>query len=302
MKAVMSELKYVDTLVATLGGQPQVVTFTLDLLLQRGIPIREVIVIHPHPSEQRLQDSLDLLNAEFISDHYEFDGHLLTCHFRTKVLELNNQPLDDIFDRASVQGTRQTIYQFIQELKRQPRHIHLSVSGGRRLMSFLAISAAQLKFDAFDHIWHIYTPEKVKDEAKNGMLMHVLPSAGVRLIEVPFFTLGDYLLNAASTVTTDNVQAVEHTQKDHMDAQERKRCDHVVDKATRRQLDVLKAFARGLRPQEVAEELCISIKTVHTHKDALLSRCSEVWELPDDRSFAYRFLQRKFATYFQTNR
>src|SRR5438270_686039 len=105
MKAIMSELKYVDTLVATLGGQPQVVTFTLDLLLRRGVPISEVIVIHPHPSLQRLQDSLDHLNSEFVSDRYEFEGRLLTCHFRTKVLELNSQPLDDIFDRASVHGT-----------------------------------------------------------------------------------------------------------------------------------------------------------------------------------------------------
>ncbi|HYT43431.1 MAG TPA: CRISPR-associated ring nuclease, partial [Methylomirabilota bacterium] len=166
------------------------------------------------------------------------------------------------------------------------------------LMSFLAMSAAQLKFDAFDHIWHIYTPEKLKDEVKNGKRMHVPLSAGVRLIEVPFFTLGDYLLSAASTTTTDDVQTAEYTQKEHMDAQERKRCDHVVSKATRRQLDVLKAFARGLRPQEVANELVINIKTVYSHKEALLNLCSEVWELPDDRSFAYRFLQQKFSKYF----
>lgn len=34
-------------LVATLGGQPQIVTFTLDLLLQHGFPITDVFVIHP---------------------------------------------------------------------------------------------------------------------------------------------------------------------------------------------------------------------------------------------------------------
>ena len=31
-------------LVATLGGQPQVVTFTLDLLLKNGYPISDVFV------------------------------------------------------------------------------------------------------------------------------------------------------------------------------------------------------------------------------------------------------------------
>ena len=58
--------KYIHTLLATLGGQPQVVTFTLDLLLQRGFPISEVILVHPEASHPRLQHSLDCLNAEFV--------------------------------------------------------------------------------------------------------------------------------------------------------------------------------------------------------------------------------------------
>ena len=38
---------YPHVLVATLGGQPQVITFTLDLLLEEGYPISEVFVLHP---------------------------------------------------------------------------------------------------------------------------------------------------------------------------------------------------------------------------------------------------------------
>ena len=34
------------TLIATLGGQPQVVTFALDALLSRGVLITQVIVLH----------------------------------------------------------------------------------------------------------------------------------------------------------------------------------------------------------------------------------------------------------------
>jgi len=120
----MPELKYTHTLLATLGGQPQVVTFTLDLLLRRDYPISEVIVIHPNAAQQRLQRSLERLNAEFISDNYQFEGHAHTCHFRPKVLELDHTPLDDISDSTSAKGTRETIYRFIQELKQQPRHIH----------------------------------------------------------------------------------------------------------------------------------------------------------------------------------
>ena len=92
----MPEPKYTHTLLAMLGGQPQVVTFTLDLLLRHDFPIREVIVIHPHAAQPRLQHSLACLNAEFVGDCYRFDDQAITCHFRPKVLELDAMPLDDI--------------------------------------------------------------------------------------------------------------------------------------------------------------------------------------------------------------
>ncbi len=78
----MQESKgYKHTLVATLGGQPQIVTFTLDLLLKRGIPIYEVIVVHPAASPY-IQQSLERLNAEFVGDRYIFEGRSLTIHLR----------------------------------------------------------------------------------------------------------------------------------------------------------------------------------------------------------------------------
>src|SRR5690348_4346929 len=180
--------KYPHTLLATLGGQPEVVTFTLDLLLRRGFPISEVAVIHPAASPA-LQESLKRLSAEFIGDRYQYDGRTITCHLHSKVLEVDRLPLDDITNSVSVNGTRETVYRFIQQLKQQPRHIHLSITGGRRLMGLMAISAAQLKFDPFDHIWDIYTPEPIKNVARGGQLMHLPPEAGVTLLEVPFIPL-----------------------------------------------------------------------------------------------------------------
>ncbi len=56
-------------LLATLGGQPQVVTFTLDLLLEKGFPISDVMVIYPQPSQPRLQHSLTCLTREFVGPY-----------------------------------------------------------------------------------------------------------------------------------------------------------------------------------------------------------------------------------------
>src|SRR5947207_13667866 len=93
-------------LVATLGGQPQIVTLTLDLLLKRGTPISEVIVVHP-ASSPRVQQSLDRLRAEFAGDRYACEGRSLPIHFRQQVLMRydNNVIVEDVVDEATAHGT-----------------------------------------------------------------------------------------------------------------------------------------------------------------------------------------------------
>src|SRR4051812_24752149 len=132
---------YKHTLVATLGGQPQIVTFTLDLLLRHGIPIYEVIVVHPL-SSPHLQRSLERLSAEFRGDRYQFSGKDLTIHLHSQVLKRYDTIIDDIVDEATASGTLDTIGELIRSLKQQRRIIHFSISGGRHLMTFLSFSAA----------------------------------------------------------------------------------------------------------------------------------------------------------------
>src|SRR5260370_1024187 len=137
---------YKHTLVATLGGQPQIVTFTLDLLLRRGIPIYEVIIVYS-ASSPHLQQSLERLNAEFVGDHYTFEGQSLTIHFHQQILRHYDTIIDDIIDEPTASGALDTIGELIRSLKEQRRIIHFSISGGRRLMTFLSFSAALLYFE-----------------------------------------------------------------------------------------------------------------------------------------------------------
>jgi len=288
---------YTHTLLATLGGQPQVVTFTLDLLLQRGFSISEVIVVHPEASYPRLQHSLDCLNAEFVGDRYQVSGQ--TIHLRSHVLHLDDEPLDDIVDEVSADGALNTIHHLIRSLKRQHRCIHLSITGGRRLMSSIATEAALLNFTHSDHIWHIYTPDPIQAQANAGTLMHVSPHDGVHLIERHFVPWGTYFSDLPQSIST--AQEAIRFQKSKVDAQEQVRCDRVVNQATGRQLDVLRAFARELSPQEVANHLCLSVKTVDTHKTVLLGLCRNAWNKGPNESLDYHFLQKAFANYFDSD-
>lgn len=280
-------------LVAMLGGQPQIVTFTLDLLLRAGYPISEVIVIHPSaPPGSRLRHSLDRLYTEFTDNYYQAVQR--TIHFQSKVLELDDQPIDDILNDVDADGTLNTIHRLIGNLKRQGYHIHLSVSGGRRMMALLAIPVATLNFDRHDHIWHINTPEDTKSIAHEGNIMHA-PNADIKLIEGPFVALGAYIYSPARSF-----HVVQEEQREKMEALERFRCAQIVEQTTPAQLKILRTLAEGSNPRQVAERLQLTPATVSSHCTFLYSYCRGVWGIPPDERVDYRFLQAKFAEYFQS--
>ena len=296
----MSPLDHTHVLLATLGGQPQVVTFTLDLLLQRNIPISEVDIVHPAAQpDSRMGRSVERLIAEFPGDRYQVDGRVI--HLRRHVLRHYGQPLDDITDESGADGALNTMYELICSLKQRQCIVHFSITGGRRLVSFLSISAAILSFDHADRIWHIYTPEAVQQRVRGGQCMHASPEDGIHLIEVPLARLSQTLLSQLLD-TPSSARELIHSQKELVVAEEHALCHQVVEAATPRQRAVLEALARGLHPQEVAQQLSIDITTVSSHTSVLLGLCRNIWPTREKERLDYRFLQLKFAKYFDDHR
>lgn len=285
---------YKHTLVATLGGQPQIVTFTLDLLLRRGISIYEVIVVHP-ASSPSIQQSLERLNTEFVGDRYTFEGQSRTIRFRKQVLNHYDTIIDDIVDEATANGALDTIGELIRTLKQQRRIIHFSISGGRRLMTFLSFSAALLYFDTPDELLHLYTPEPVKERVDISGQMHLSPGVGQRLIEVPFARAAQpvlaLMLNYSPSTTIQ-------TQRQEQEVEEQKRCQQVMDALKDKPRQVLQFLAQGMHPTEVAEALKIQPSTISTYTNAIYSACRSTWNVPDKEQVNYRYVQLKFVNYF----
>jgi CRISPR-associated protein Csx14 len=282
----MIGLEPTHTLLATLGGQPQVVTFTLDLLLKRGIPIREVIVVHP-ASYDSLEHSIACLSAEFPGDRYRATGQ--SIRFRRRILQQYDVPIDDIVDDRSADGALNAMDEIIRDLKRQGRIIHFSITGGRRLISFLSFSAALLNFEHMDRLWHIHTPEDVKKRVRNGVCMHVEPGDNVHLIEVPFARLAQPVLARLLSAESANARTIITMQEEQEKAEQQRRSRELLEKVTPMQRKVLQLFLRGLTPQEVANELNISIKTVSSHTTVLLRECRNIWNIPEGKKLDYRF-------------
>ncbi len=81
-------------------------------------------------------------------------------------------------------------------------------------------------------------------------------------------------------------------------AEEYSRCNLVVQSLTSRQIAVLRAFASGLYPRDVAQRLLCSVITVSAHSTKILEICRNTWNIPLDQRLDYHFLRNKFEHYF----
>jgi len=283
------------TLVTTMGGQAQVVTFALDWLLAQGEAIHEVIVLHLSPEDPRVQKALDQLAAEFPGDRYAYANRPM--HFRKTPICDRNNPLCDIRDEAAAEATWQTVYQVIAELKGQGRALHVCLAGGRRVMGLMAMSGAMLHFDHRDKLWHLYTPDELRRRAFEGAVMHVHSSEGVRLIQVPLSPWGAYFPGLRQIMSAPAARVIQ-ARTDWLESDERARCHRVIERLTDRQQAVLQLFAAGRTPQEVADVLCITLKTVDAHKTTILAECRNEWAAPPGGRLDYHFLRSKFGPFF----
>jgi CRISPR-associated protein Csx14 len=255
-----------------MAGGPQIVTFALDDLLRRGEAIHEVIVVHLSPQAEPLTgQALVKLSAEFRDDTYA--GH--ACRLQFFPIRRGQEKLDDIRDEAAAEVAWSAIYELLATFKTQGRRLLVCITGGRRMLALLAMSAAMLHFDHQDRLWHMYTPDDFLERAADGAIMHARPQDGVRLIQVPMMPWGAYFpaLRSLAQATPNEVLAAQGRM---MDGAERSRCQQVVDALTPRQAEVLCAFAAGGSPQDVAEALNITLKTVDTHKTVILAECRVV--------------------------
>lgn len=278
------------TLVATLGGQPQIITFTLDLLLEKGENIDQVVVVYM-PLGSRYRKAFRRLAGEFIGDCYR---GTYPCHLRKIPLRMKDSTLADARTPSEVAAVWKTFYHLFTELKIQEHRIHLSLSGGRRIMALLAFSVAMLHFDSADRAWHIYTPPDIIQEAYEGALLHVSPDTGLHLIEVPLVPWGTYFPGIRSLLGR-SPQEVRRAHLGWLDEHERARCWQVWRELTPRQKETLSVLANGLTRAEAADRLGIAITTLDSHKTEIIRACRKAWET-DVRLDIY-FLRQKFAPF-----
>lgn len=267
-----------------MGGQAQVVTFALDALLAQGEDVRAVVVLHMDPGQPRVQRALAQLAREFAGERY--GGRPLA--FRRLSVTVGGRALREIDTPEAAEGAWAAGRDLLAQMKRQTGRLHVCLAGGPRLLALTLTSAAQLHCEHRDRLWHLYTPKAFMEQARDGALLHAPPEVGVRLIPVPLVPWGAYFPSLRALAQPVALPL-------GLDPRDAQACAEVWARLTPRQQDVVRALAQGLLPQEAADALCVTLKTLDSHKTQILAECRSAWALDDGTPLTYHFLRSKFG-------
>jgi CRISPR-associated protein (TIGR02584 family) len=136
---------------ATLGQRPEAITMALELLDERFV-FEKIVILHTEPHASGIADAFQALEGFFNGDD-RFRSHELTHE--------NGAPLLDINDRHSAWAYYQSIFTILRQYKQDRYRIHLLVAGGRKAMSIYATLAASLIFGERDKVWTVLSSPRL---------------------------------------------------------------------------------------------------------------------------------------------
>lgn len=168
-------------LVATLGAAPQVITLTLDALLERGEPLRRVYVVHTDATISPISSALNRLDATFNSGRYPAN-----LHYAPFLLMGTAGPLPDVVSLSEIEAAYRALYQLLRQLKHSGLVVHLCLAGGRKTMTAFALAAAQVVLEPEDRVWHLTSSPNLVE----GGAMHARHREDVQLIPIPLILPG----------------------------------------------------------------------------------------------------------------
>ncbi len=296
----MVVLRRSEVLIATLGLYSQVVTLALDLLLEQGHQIGEVVVIHTSDVQPRIRDALLQLAKEFSDGKYLYKG--LPCRYSTVQLECRGVGISDPRTSEETGAVFRTIYQLVQSHKRRGHRLHVSIAGGRKNMSVYGMAAAQILFDADDRLWHLLS-DPVFERANK---MHRQKPSDAQLVRIPVLAYSSFSPLGTLLVTDDPWLAVTRQQDLATQRLWEERRVFVEEKLTNPQRIVVERMMRDMlverqsnTAQALARKLYLSPKTVERRLSDIYKKLHEYLQLDESATVDRTMLVAFLTPYFQ---
>lgn len=259
------------TLISTLGSEPQVVTLTLDLLLQRGYPVDLVIVIYT--VAESILAAMARLAEEFAGPAYP------QIALRAVPIVDDRGAVQDFSTEEDLRALRKILYREVRENRRQGRVVHLCISGGRKVMGASAMVVAQLLFSAADRVWHLMSEGWKPGSA---VQMHVQPQDRIWLVPVPVLRWTDSVGLLAALGELDDPDEALQRQEHLAQADDLRRVREFVElKLTRAEREVVRLACLGWDNAAIAAHLVKSEATVANQLTSAYAKLNEFLGFPE---------------------
>lgn len=272
-----------EVLVATIGVEPQVVTLTLDALLANGHKITQVHVLHPNPQHPQINASLQRLKSE--QRFYAQAKPPVRFHF-VSICHDGHFPADFVSER-DVGTLLRVLYKTVADLKRRGYRVHLSIAGGRKVMTAMGMVVAQLLLEESDHVWHLLSEGPLLQQKS----MHAQNPKDVVLVPVPVLrwsllpsTIQDLL------VWDDPYRAIER-QREIYQQQRWQVINAFWQKLTPAEREVVTALVKhGEKTAALAKRLNRSARTVGNQLQSIYNKFRDHFNLPPETKVRDRII------------
>jgi CRISPR-associated protein Csx14 len=256
-------------LIATLGSEPQVITLALDCLRARQHGISRVVVVHTASTHDPIRTALIRLKAEL--PHYKSLRPPVTFHFVPIERDDGVYP-PDIATEQDAGAVFRTLYREVKRAKQQRHRVHLSVAGGRKVMSVYGMAVAQILFDDGDCLWHVLSEGKLLAEKR----MHPATGDDIVLIPVPVLRWSSVSPALILSKTDDPMQAFQ-VQQAWRDAETSQRKREFLERdLTDTERDLLTLLVREALPNaQLATRLRRSRKTVANQLSSIFAKFAQ---------------------------
>lgn len=256
-----------EVLIATLGSEPQVITLALDWLRGRQHGITHAVVVYTAPTREPIRTAFTRLKTEV--SHYRSSLPPVTFHFVPIEREDGSRPADIVTEQDAGAVFR-TLYRQALQAKRTGCRVHLSVAGGRKVMSVYGMAVAQMLFDEDDHLWHVLSEGQLLADKR----MHA--EAGDDLVMIPIPVLRWSSISPAATelaLTADPYRAVQKQRAMRETEALRRKSEFVQRELTQAERELLELLVRDPMPNtQLARRLHRSPKTVANQLSAIYDK------------------------------
>ena len=292
---------------ATLGTHPAVVTLALDLLLERNVPIRQVVVINTvinggtmardRRVDPQVSAGLQTLKRE-LETHPPYLCLEPQLQLRTVPLEVNGTFVDDVYTEQDARSVFAVLFREVQNLKKERYSIHMSIAGGRKTMSAYGMAVAQILFDERDHLWHVLSSRSL--EATHDL--HRQSPNDASLVPIPVFSLSTIYPGVMALLTSDDPLRDLRAKMSEADRQAQNRGQEFVRSLTPLQKRLVDHLMRSivhnnrtLSNQELARGEGISLSVTARYLSDIYARLRLQLGLPDEE-----IVDRELLVYFLT--